>query len=639
MKCKNCGGEDFIKFASHYECSCCGQKWTDEPVQENAVETESDNATTLNETLYMRLRDYTAQFRMNEERFKTTVEEILGNDPADRVAKCLLAFLERDDYPENYKEAIMNLDEAEVDQDTANWLFTFLIENSEYKFYDSIVEILFDKDLYSDFSQLLTSCKKRLEMENEHFSDIPRDVFICYSSNDLPTVEKLVEHLEGDGNSCWYADRNMPRNSLIKTEYKATIDDAISKCKIFLVVMSQNSLLSEDVKWELDAADKYDIQKRIEYRIEDVENTTRFKMFFDGIQWIDASQETQYYVLISRVYDMLHSKENDEVNEDDVNESGDTSLPASTKSENCADDDVPYVDVDEDDEEDDAEYNEEVNDTSADSTHILTPTEVEEQALDLFEQEEYDKAFAMLDKIDNPTFENLTCYYIGLCFEKGYGTDEDPEQAKYFYKLAETGEEHGKSENLGQCFYFLGMKYACGDFFEKSEERAFELFKKAADYKNGSAIFNLGICYKTGKGTEKNEEQAFACFESAQYYLPEEANYQLGICYDEGIGVAKDPAEAVRNYRIAAELGNTKAMSNLGMHYYYGNGVEQDPFEAVHWYQEAAEAGNPIAQYNLGQCYFAGTGVEKDLDFARDWLEKSAKNGNKKAAHFIIDNF
>ena len=644
MKCKNCGGVDFVKFASHYECVCCGQKWVDEsaPVTFKPEGNETVENSNPNEALYRALIGYTDQVRLNEELVRSTVLDILKNDAEDRIAQCLLAYLDRDEYPENYKAAIENLSDVDMDEETERWICTFLVENSEYKYFDSIVDMLFNKNIYPDYSQLLVDAKNRLELANENYSNLPRDVFVCYSSNDLEVVEKIVERLEADGSSCWYAERNMPQNSLLKTDYKNRIEEAISKCKVFLVVMSRNSLLSEDVNWELDAADDYGIDNRIEYRIEDVENTTRFKRFFDGIQWIDAVDETQYHTLLSRVYDMLHSDDEEE----DDEESGEKTVLIPIETDFEFDPEDSFNEDDEDDEYDDDEVDE-----SHEKTAFISPEDeinldsladiddVEAQALELFESEEYDKAFALLDEVEDPSFENLTNYYIGLCFENGYGTEVDAEQAKYFYDLAENGEESGEEEHLGKCFYFLAMKYARGDFFAKNDNLAFELFDKAADYRNGNAIFNLGICYKTGKGTEQDYDMAFSCFMNAARYIPEEANYQLGLCFDEGLGITKSPEQAVEHYREAAELGNARAMTNLGMHYYYGTGVEQDYEEAVRWYRDAAEAGNAIAQYNLGQCYFGGTGVERDLDFARDWFERSAKNGNKKAAHFIIDNF
>lgn len=629
MKCKNCGCEAF----ANYECVCCGQKWIDntEPIAAQSDENESPLTVNPNELLYKNLVCYTNQVRINGELVRTAALEILKNAPDDPIAKCLLAYLDRNEYPENYKEAISGLSDVDLDKATEKWLCAFLIEHSEYKYFDSIADMLLNKGLYSDYSQILADSKNRLEMENENYSNIPRDIFVCYSSNDIETVEKIVERLEADGNSCWYADRNMPKNSLVQTEYKTRIDEAISKCKVFLVVMSHNSLLSEDVNRELDAADGYGIDNRIEYRIEDTENTTRFKCFFDGIQWIDASNETQYYTLLARIYDMLHTSKNAD-EKDDIGEKFFS---------------VDYGDHGFDDEAEDDEG-------APLAKTIILPMEdefdkdfvtsdaaddVEAQALELFNIEEYDKAFAMLDGVVEPHFGNLTNFYIGLCFENGYGTDADFEQAEYFYNLAENGDEIGDEEQLGKCFYFLAMKYARGDFFSKDDEKAFELFKKAADFQNGNAVFNLGICYKTGKGTAQNYDEAFRCFKKAEQYIPEEAKYQIALCLDDGIGTAKNPEQAVEYYSEAARFGNTKAMTNLGMHYYYGNGVEQDYEEAVRWYREAAEAGNAIAQYNLGQCYFGGTGVEQDLDFARDWFERSAKNGNKKAAHFIIDNF
>lgn len=659
MKCKNCGGMTFVKFASHSECDFCGQRVEDVPsiVTEQAVEQDPKEA------LYKALIGYTEQVRINGDVVRATSMEILKNDPDDGIAKCLLAYLDRNEYPENYKDSILALSLLELGEKTEKWICELLIGNSEYKYFDSIVDMLLNRRIYSDYSQLLIDAKNRLEAENENYSNLPREVFVCYSSNDLKTVEEIVERLEADGRSCWYADRNMPQNSLIKTEYKTRIEDAISKCKVFLVVMSPNSMLSEDVNWELDVADRYGIVGRIEYRIKNAENTTRFKRFFDGIQWIDAANETQYHTLLTRVYDAVSSAkvkvEADEIKDapsesangeaicDDADNENGSANEGNGAEETC--NRVDAYDVDGARETEDASNTEEADEVDKSDGNEVCDTEecieesevkdVESEALALFEVNEYDKAFILLAESNAAPFGNLTNFYIGTCLEKGYGTDIDHEQAEYFYRLAENGEESGSEEQLGRCFYLLAMKYARGDFLEKDDKRAFELFRRAAEYKNGNAIFNLGIYYKIGKGTERDHEKAFACFDAAKEYIPEEANFQLGICYDEGYGVEKDPEKAVKCYKTAADLGNVKALTNLGMHYYYGNGIGQNYEKAFDYYRAAAAEGNDVAQCNLGLCYFTGAGVTADVDFARDWLERAAKNGNRVAARFIVENF
>ena len=127
MKCKNCGGVEFVKFASHQECVCCGQKWVDDklPLTARSDENEAPVMVNPNELLYKSLVSYTDQVRMNEELVRTTVLEILKNDPDDRIAKCLLSYLDRDEYPENYKKSIDELANVDFDEATETWICTF----------------------------------------------------------------------------------------------------------------------------------------------------------------------------------------------------------------------------------------------------------------------------------------------------------------------------------------------------------------------------------------------------------------------------------------------------------------------------------------------------------------------------------
>lgn len=629
MRCQNCGAIDFIKAGEQFECAFCGQKWREKkivlPPPKKAIKEQ-----TKKDALYTLLKAYLNVPRINEGKVKELAQKILWEDFSDSVGGCILAYLDRGDYPDNYKLSISRLEG--ISKETGEWLIPFLIEGSEYKYLNAISELLLKKCWYKEYSPLIRSTKNRLEEENENYSSTERDIFVCYSSNDIERVGEVVERLESDGSSCWYARRNMPRNSLLKTEYKKRIEDAISKCKVFLVVASSSSMMSEDVQWELDIADKYGIKNRIEYLIEDVENTTRFKRFFDGVQWIDAREETEYYILLSRACDMINEgeKATDETSEATTEEEPSApALSADNKKELTLiiEDDDGTVSV--------------LKDSPCTEVRLLSNdikgNELYAQAL--FKSGEGDKAFKILDALDSYDFENLTYYYIGTCFEYGYGTETNTEQAEYFYKLAENGGKRGSDISLSECCYLLAIRHLGSGIFKRDEKRAYELFKKSASLGNIKSKYNLGICYRTAIGTKKNLDKATKCFLEASKELSADSYYQLGLVYDELNKGEQTDKRAMEFYRISAEEGNTGAMTNLGIHYYYGNGTSKSYSEAVKWYQRAAEGGNTAAQYNLGRCYFKGNGVPRDMEKSRKWFEKSAQGGNKRAAHYIIDNF
>lgn len=86
---------------------------------------------------------------------------------------------------------------------------------------------------------------KRKEKE-EHYDDIPRDVFICHRSTDVEYAEEIVRILERDGNQCWISTRNLRPND--SENYWDNIEKAIKNCEVFLVASSEEAMLSNDVK-------------------------------------------------------------------------------------------------------------------------------------------------------------------------------------------------------------------------------------------------------------------------------------------------------------------------------------------------------------------------------------------------------
>ena len=166
---------------------------------------------------------------------------------------------------------------------------------------------------------------------------------------------------------------------------------------------------------------------------------------------------------------------------------------------------------------------------------------------------------------------------------------------------------------------------------EKEYEKAFLLYKKAAEQGHAPAQNNLGYCYKYGEGVAQDKEEAVKWYRKSAEQGNAPAQHNLGVCYYNGEGVAQNKEEAVKWYRKSAEQGNAWAQFNLGLCYAHGEGVAQDKEEAVKWYRKSAEQGNAPAQYNLGLCYEYGSGVRKNKAEARKWQQKAADQGYAKA--------
>ncbi len=78
-----------------------------------------------------------------------------------------------------------------------------------------------------------------------------KDVFISYASTDTDVAEKVMNHLEGAGLSCWFA----PHDINPSENYHRTLVEALDNCRVVLLVLSSASNKSADVLSEIAHAD------------------------------------------------------------------------------------------------------------------------------------------------------------------------------------------------------------------------------------------------------------------------------------------------------------------------------------------------------------------------------------------------
>ena len=125
--------------------------------------------------------------------------------------------------------------------------------------------------------------------KEDNYDDIPRDVFICHRSTNKDVAIRVANALEADSNSCWISSRNLRPNDSIN--YWDNITKAIKSCSIFLVISSEDAMMSKDVKSEINIAKSLGKQ-RLEYKIDNSTHTSLFNSFFDGKMWVDGVGNT-----------------------------------------------------------------------------------------------------------------------------------------------------------------------------------------------------------------------------------------------------------------------------------------------------------------------------------------------------------
>ena len=101
--------------------------------------------------------------------------------------------------------------------------------------------------------------------------------------------------------------------------------------------------------------------------------------------------------------------------------------------------------------------------------------------------------------------------------------------------------------------------------FHDSKEELLERLNKRMQTDDPIAIFNHGVSYRDGTcGFPQNNDKAFELWHRAAELGRSDAYANIGYAYDVGKGVEVDKKKAIHYYELAAIGGDTQARNNLG---------------------------------------------------------------------------
>ena len=129
------------------------------------------------------------------------------------------------------------------------------------------------------------------------------DVFLSYSSKDKSVADTIVASLEQNDIRCWYA----PRDIQPSQEWGGVIAKSILESKLFLIIFSENSNHSKQVKAEVNLAFSEEIII-LPFRIENLEPEGSLCLHLATNHWLDAynpSWETYIQKLVRTVSSIL----------------------------------------------------------------------------------------------------------------------------------------------------------------------------------------------------------------------------------------------------------------------------------------------------------------------------------------------
>lgn len=145
------------------------------------------------------------------------------------------------------------------------------------------------------------------------------------------------------------------------------------------------------------------------------------------------------------------------------------------------------------------------------------------------------------------------------------------------------------------------------------------------------AQYQMATIHLNGWGTNKSAQKAFELFKAAADQNYPDAQFSLSTMYSEGKIAKKDLKMAFKLMQKAAEKNLASAQFNLGVMYAKGQGIRKDNLKAARWYQRAADQNYALAQYNLALMYYEGKGVEKSNYQSYIWNTVASYSGYQNA--------
>ena len=206
-------------------------------------------------------------------------------------------------------------------------------------------------------------------------------------------------------------------------------------------------------------------------------------------------------------------------------------------------------------------------------------------------------AFECFKKSAEQEFE-VAYYDLALCYQKGKGIEQSDEIAIEWCKKA-------SEQDVSEAQYWLACHYFEDNKGEQNNEVAFSWLRKAANGGHDEAVIDLAGCYEDGVGTDKNNEKAYKCYERASIKDHSESQYWLARYYFHG-GIFDQLSDTDK--QVLASESNPEYWRNI----YFEKGYER----AFSWAGKAAVNGGTEAYLLLGFMSTYGLGTEQDSEQA-----------------------
>ena len=318
LMCTRCG-ETLHCEGGLLKCAYCGATYEKEKAEESAARLEEALGNAKMELVANRKRhlwDVTHEKYPSKEKVVEAANAVISLSAEDFLARIYLHSHDRDPLKLNAILASSKVDPSEA-AEAFRWLLPSLSSRTVGPLHDFVDRHFADRERLEKVTAIESEAAKISQGIYE--PGLPRDVFLCYSSHDMPKVVGLLDLLEQNGFACFAAFRNLRHGKGAQEDYLSAIKAAMRSCEVLVFISSEasRSMDCDALKVEL----PYLIQElpdkpRVEFVIEDYGDTSfmvkrTLKKAFPSQEY--CRDEEDLMVRIQEALEAKDSKKDDEV--------------------------------------------------------------------------------------------------------------------------------------------------------------------------------------------------------------------------------------------------------------------------------------------------------------------------------------
>lgn len=239
-------------------------------------------------------------------------------------------------------------------------------------------------------------------------------------------------------------------------------------------------------------------------------------------------------------------------------------------------------------------------------------------------QKDYKKAMEYFQKaIETDASYSEAYENIGFLYEKGQGTERSLDKAREYYIKSAENEDIDSMYNLADFYFYTDEEYRNDSEAWKWAQKCDEL----GDIRGTNLLGNLCLDhdfwnhFRKGKSMYKSgEEEALAWYTKVGKDGDLIGWHNAGICYMR----MKEYEKAIDMFKKAESLNRGSLYNNMGICYESVPRKRNKYKLALDCFKKAAELDDPWGTYNLGWYYEYGNGgLEKDLEKAMEYQKKA----------------